>query len=51
MERRTICLYSLACKRFNEDFNGDQMNVHVLLPLSLEAQAERRIPDQYRLKS
>ncbi|CAI8609004.1 unnamed protein product [Vicia faba] len=41
VEGRAICLHPLVCKRFNADFDGDQMVVHV--PLSLEAQAEARL--------
>ncbi|GFQ00483.1 DNA-directed RNA polymerase subunit beta' [Phtheirospermum japonicum] len=41
LEGRAICLHPLVCKGFNEDFDGDQMAVHV--PLSLEAQAEVRL--------
>ncbi|KAM7501098.1 hypothetical protein LguiB_000002 [Lonicera macranthoides] len=41
VEGRAICLHPLICKRFNVDFDGDQMAVHV--PLSLKAQAEARL--------
>ncbi|CAN6446915.1 unnamed protein product [Victoria cruziana] len=41
VEGRAICLHPLVCKRFNADFDGDQMAVHV--PLSLEAQAEAHL--------
>jgi len=39
---RAIHLHPLVCGGFNADFDGDQMAVHI--PLSLEAQAEARLP-------
>src|SRR5690625_7831461 len=40
VEGRAIRLHPLACTEYNDDFDGDQMAVHV--PLSAEAQAEAR---------
>ena len=40
VEGKAIKLHPLVCTAFNADFDGDQMAVH--LPLSVEAQAERR---------
>ena len=40
VEGRAIKLHPLVCSAFNDDFDGDQMAVH--LPLSAEAQAEAR---------
>nr|YP_010881241.1 RNA polymerase beta' subunit [Fossombronia foveolata]WIA67194.1 RNA polymerase beta' subunit [Fossombronia foveolata] len=42
VDGRAIHLHPLVCGGFNADFDGDQMAVH--LPLSLEAQAEARLP-------
>src|SRR5690606_26716023 len=41
-EGKAIQLHPLVCAAFNADFDGDQMAVH--LPLSVEAQAEARVP-------
>ena len=38
VQGRAIKLHPLVCSAFNDDFDGDQMAVHV--PLSLESQAE-----------
>src|SRR5450432_2443348 len=40
IEGKAIQLHPLVCTAFNDDFDGDQMAVHV--PLSLEAQLEAR---------
>ena len=40
VEGRALKLHPLACTAYNDDFDGDQMAVHV--PLSAEAQAEAR---------
>ncbi len=42
VEGKAIKLHPLVCTAFNADFDGDQMAVH--LPLSVEAQAECKIP-------
>src|SRR5205814_8930078 len=41
VEGKAIQIHPLVCTAFNDDFDGDQMAVH--LPLSAEAQAEARI--------
>ena len=41
VEGRAIQLHPLVCTAFNADFDGDQMAVHV--PLPIEAQAEARM--------
>ena len=41
VEGKAIHLHPLVCTAFNDDFDGDQMAVH--LPLSVEAQAEARV--------
>ena len=40
IEGKAIQLHPLVCTRYNADFDGDQMAVHV--PLTLEAQLEAR---------
>ena len=42
VEGRAIQIHPLVCTAYNADSDGDQMAVHV--PLSVEAQAEARIP-------
>jgi hypothetical protein len=41
VDGKAIQLHPLVCRRFNADFDGDQMAVHI--PLSATAQAEARV--------